>query len=81
MYYVCIVSNSSSGYNFVQSIAIILSPEVKRAKSERTIINMRAFCVPQVPFAFESQSERPNGNSPTKLPFVRFGKVSQTAEW
>ena len=42
MYYVCIVSNSSSGYNFVQSIAIILSPEVKCAKSERTIIKMRA---------------------------------------
>ena len=57
MYYVCTVNNSSSGYNFVQSIAIILSPEVKCAKSERTIIKMRAFCMPQVPFAFEPQSE------------------------
>ena len=27
---------------------------------------MSAFCIPQVPFAFEFESERPNGNSVTK---------------
>ena len=40
--------------------------------------------MPQVPFAFEFESERPNDNSVTKhlsrLPFVKFRKVGQMAE-